>query len=263
VKFFGDLIPLGDPAAFAAHLRPLRQIDWVVYAKRPFGGPQQVLDYLGRYTHRAAIANSRIIGIDDTHVRFRWKDYRQPDKPKVMTLDVDEFIRRFLLHVLPVGFRRIAHSADRERSNRSIMNTGSGDHERALVANRRTAPSSKPLGWSDATDGCLVSLLPGVRQAFACCVDFSGVAFAHAGTFEFEPMGAMDDAVQDRVTDCVVANNFVPSADWNLAGDEQRALLIPVIDDLQQIASLLGGKRLRSPVVDDQQACALQRGHET
>jgi len=109
VKFFGDLIPLGDPAAFAAHLRPLRQIDWVVYAKRPFGGPQQVLDYLGRYTHRVAIANSRIIGIDDTHVRFRWKDYRQPDKPKVMTLDVDEFIRRFLLHVLPVSFRRIRH----------------------------------------------------------------------------------------------------------------------------------------------------------
>jgi hypothetical protein len=109
MNFFGDLAPLADPAGFTAHLRPLRQIDWVVYAKRPFGGPQQVLDYLGRYTHRVAIANSRIIGIDDTQVRFRWKDYRQPDKPKVMTLNADEFIRRFLLHVLPGGFRRIRH----------------------------------------------------------------------------------------------------------------------------------------------------------
>ena len=109
MNFFGDLAPLADPAAFTAYLRPLRQIDWVVYAKRPFGGPQQVLDYLGRYTHRVAIANSRIIGIDDAQVRFRWKDYRQPDKPKVMTLNADEFIRRFLLHVLPDGFRKIRH----------------------------------------------------------------------------------------------------------------------------------------------------------
>jgi hypothetical protein len=90
-------------------LRPLRRLDWVVYAKRPFGGPQQVLDYLGRYTHRVAIANSRLIGLDDGKVRFRWKDYRHQDKPKVMTLAVNEFIRRFLLHVLPDGFRRIRH----------------------------------------------------------------------------------------------------------------------------------------------------------
>jgi hypothetical protein len=109
LNFFGDLAPLAEPAAFTAHLRPLRQTDWVVYAKRPFGGPQQVLDYLGRYTHRVAIANSRLIGLEDAQVRFRWKDYRQPDKPKVMTLDADEFIRRFLLHVLPDGFRRIRH----------------------------------------------------------------------------------------------------------------------------------------------------------
>ena len=109
LNFFGDLAPLADPAAFAAYLRPLRQTEWVVYAKRPFGGPQQVLDYLGRYTHRVAIANSRLIEINDGQVRFRWKDYRRPDKPKVMTLDADEFIRRFLLHVLPDGFRRIRH----------------------------------------------------------------------------------------------------------------------------------------------------------
>jgi hypothetical protein len=107
--FFGDLAGLADPAAFAAYLRPLRRIEWVVYAKRPFGGPQQVLDYLGRYTHRVAIANSRLIDLADGQVRFRWKDYRHHDKPKMMTLDAGEFIRRFLLHVLPDGFRRIRH----------------------------------------------------------------------------------------------------------------------------------------------------------
>jgi hypothetical protein len=109
LNFFGDLTALADPSAFAAYLRPLRQTEWVVFAKRPFGGPQQVLDYLGRYTHRVAIANSRLIEVTDGQVRFRWKDYRQPDKPKVMTLNADEFIRRFLLHVVPDGFRRIRH----------------------------------------------------------------------------------------------------------------------------------------------------------
>jgi hypothetical protein len=109
LNFFGDLAPLAAPPAFAAHLQPLRQTEWVVYAKRPFGGPQQVLDYLGRYTHRVAIANSRLVGLEDGRVRFRWKDYRQPDKPKVMTLDAGEFTRRFLQHVLPSGFRRIRH----------------------------------------------------------------------------------------------------------------------------------------------------------
>jgi Putative transposase/Transposase zinc-binding domain len=109
LRFFGELAGLAHPAEFAAYLRPLRRLDWVVYAKRPFGGPEQVLDYLGRYTHRVAISNSRLIELDDGRVRFRWKDYRHPDKPRVMTLDVHEFIRRFLLHVLPDGFRRIRH----------------------------------------------------------------------------------------------------------------------------------------------------------
>ena len=81
----------------------------VVYAKRPFGGPEQVLDYLGRYTHRVAIANSRLVGLAEGRVSFRWKDYRHHDKQKVMTLSADEFIRRFLLHVLPDGFHRIRH----------------------------------------------------------------------------------------------------------------------------------------------------------
>ncbi len=87
----------------------MRRVEWVVYAKRPFGGPQQVLDYLGRYTHRVAIANSRLIGLVGGEVRFRWKDYRHPQRPKVMILPAGEFIRRFLLHVLPHGFRRIRH----------------------------------------------------------------------------------------------------------------------------------------------------------
>src|SRR5438094_340586 len=109
LRFFGDLASLAAPAAFAAWLRPLRAIRWVVYAKRPFGGPEQVLDYLGRYTHRVAIANSRLVGLAEGRVSFRWKDYRHHHKQKVMTLGADEFIRRFLLHVLPDGFHRIRH----------------------------------------------------------------------------------------------------------------------------------------------------------
>jgi len=107
--FFGELAGFAKPAAFAAHLRPLRKAEWVVYAKRPFGGPQQVLDYLSRYTHRVAIANSRLIDLAGGQVRFRWKDYRHPHRPKVMALPAGEFIRRFLLHVLPDGFRRMRH----------------------------------------------------------------------------------------------------------------------------------------------------------
>jgi len=117
--FFGELAGLATPAAFAAHLRPLRSIEWVVYAKRPFGGPQQVLDYLGRYTHRVAIANSRLIALAEGQVRFRWKDYRHPQRPKVMSLAAGEFIRRFLLHVLPDGFRRIRHFGFLANAHRS------------------------------------------------------------------------------------------------------------------------------------------------
>ena len=105
----GDLAPLKEPAAFIHHLMALRRVKWVVYAKRPFGGPQQVLKYLGRYTHRVAIANTRLIACEGGRVSFRWKDYRAGNKSKVITLDADEFIRRFLLHVLPTGFRRIRH----------------------------------------------------------------------------------------------------------------------------------------------------------
>jgi Putative transposase len=111
LNFFGDHAHLDDPQAFAAYLAPLRKIEWVVYAKRPFGGPEAVLAYLSRYTHRVAIANNRLIALDRKGVTFKWKDYRTAgrDRFKAMTLATDEFIRRFLIHVLPGSFHRIRH----------------------------------------------------------------------------------------------------------------------------------------------------------
>lgn len=112
LKFFGKLAKLADLNTFAAHLAPLRKTDWVVYAKQPFGGPEAVLAYLSRYTHRVAISNHRLVSADDDTVAFRWKDYRikRGDRMKVMRLTTDEFIRRFLIHVLPPGFHRIRHT---------------------------------------------------------------------------------------------------------------------------------------------------------
>jgi hypothetical protein len=109
LRFFSVLEGLHEPGAFRRYLEPLRKKDWVVYAKAPFAGPEQVLDYVGRYTHRVAIANHRLLDIEDGHVTFRWKDYRDGDARKVMTLESTEFIRRFLLHVLPPGFHRIRY----------------------------------------------------------------------------------------------------------------------------------------------------------
>ena len=109
LRLGGALEPLADPDAFARFLRPLRRSEWVVYSKAPFDGPARVLDYLGRYTHRVALSNDRIVSIDDGAVRFRWKDYRQQHRWKTMTLSASEFIRRFLSHTLPPGFHRIRH----------------------------------------------------------------------------------------------------------------------------------------------------------
>lgn len=111
LQFFGDLEPLKDLPAFTRHLAPLKEAEWVVYAKPPFGGPQQALEYLGRYTHRVAISNQRLLALENGQVSFQWKDYRTNDSShsKVMTLEVDEFIRRFLLHTLPSGLRRIRY----------------------------------------------------------------------------------------------------------------------------------------------------------
>lgn len=111
LNFFGDHALLADTQAFATHLAPLRRSEWVVYSKRPFGGPEAVLAYLSRYTHRVAIANSRLIAVDEQGVTFKWKDYRIEghNRHKRMTLATDEFIRRFLIHVLPKGLHRIRH----------------------------------------------------------------------------------------------------------------------------------------------------------
>jgi predicted Zn-ribbon and HTH transcriptional regulator len=111
LAFFGNHAPLSNAQAFATYLVPLRKTEWIVYSKRPFGGPAAVLAYLSRYTHRVAISNSRLIAYDRHGVTFRWKDYRieRRDRYKPMTLATNEFIRRFLIHVLPNGFHRIRH----------------------------------------------------------------------------------------------------------------------------------------------------------
>ena len=111
LQFFAEYAALSDANAFAEWLAPLRAVEWVVYAKRPFAGPAAVLAYLSRYTHRVAISNSRLLALDERGVTFRWKDYRAKGSTryKTMTLDPHEFMRRFLLHVLPSGFHRIRH----------------------------------------------------------------------------------------------------------------------------------------------------------
>src|SRR5499427_3189776 len=109
LHFYGKLTPLQQPNTFAAWLRPLFRKDWVVYAKRPFGGPEYVLQYLGRYTHRVAISNHRLVAFADGKVTFRWRDSAHHNEQKLLSLAVDEFLRRFLLHLLPEGFVRIRH----------------------------------------------------------------------------------------------------------------------------------------------------------
>jgi len=109
LQFHGKLALLADPRPFTDWLRAARKTDWVVYSKPPFGGPEQVLDYLGRYTHRVAISNHRLVGLENGKVTFQWKDYSHGNRIRLMTLDADEFIRRFLLHVLPKRFMRMRH----------------------------------------------------------------------------------------------------------------------------------------------------------
>jgi hypothetical protein len=152
LSFFGDLAPLADPTAFAGHIAAMRRVGWVVYAKRPFGGPAQVLAYLGRYTHRVAIANSRIKACDGDCVAFTWKDYRQGGAVKAMRLKPDEFIRRFLLHALPDGFHRIRHFgflANGHRAQRLALCRSLLADKAEPSANREEEPS--PTGPSTGT----------------------------------------------------------------------------------------------------------------
>jgi hypothetical protein len=119
LTFHGECLPLANPQAFAAFLRTLFQVDWVVYAKPPFGGPEHVLQYLARYTHRVAISNHRLLDVSDSHVTFRWKDYAHHSRQRTLTLTGEEFLRRFVQHVLPKGFPRIRYFgwlANRRRS---------------------------------------------------------------------------------------------------------------------------------------------------
>jgi hypothetical protein len=147
LQFFADQAALAEPAAFKTHLAAWRKVDWVVYAKRPFGGPDAVLAYLSRYTHRIAIANSRLVAFDGQRVTFKWKDYRgkADARYKLMTLDADEFIRRFLIHVLPDGFHRIRHYGLLASGNR----TGNIALARRLLGVPDTPPSS---GDNDGTE---------------------------------------------------------------------------------------------------------------
>ena len=146
LRFSGALADLADAASFAVQLGALARIEWVVYAKRPFAGPEQVLGYLGRYTHRVAIANSRLVEIADTQVSFTWKDYRQDGKAKVMTLSADEFIRRFLQHTVPDGFHRIRHIgflANRHRTEKLAL------CRELLAAPPPPSDDAPPPRWQD------------------------------------------------------------------------------------------------------------------
>jgi transcription elongation factor Elf1 len=144
LQFFGEHAPLADAAAFADWLAPLRECEWVVYAKRPFAGPAAVLAYLSRYTHRVAIANSRLVALDERGVTFKWKDYRVEGatRHKTMTLAAGEFMRRFLLHVLPGGFHRIRHYG-------LIANAGRSDNLARARELLHVAPALPTEGASD------------------------------------------------------------------------------------------------------------------
>ena len=160
LQFFGEHADLADPQSFARWLAPVRQCEWVVYAKRPFAGPEAVLAYLSRYTHRVAIANSRLVALDERGVTFRWKDYRDkgnPDKPrhKTMTLSADEFMRRFLLHVLPGGFHRIRHFG-------LIANNG----RKEKLAKARELLNVAPVAVAEVSEADAAADL--VRPTFVC-----------------------------------------------------------------------------------------------
>jgi Putative transposase/Transposase zinc-binding domain len=163
--FFGALAGLADPAVFARRLAELRRLEWVVYAKPPFAGPEAMLAYLGRYTHRVAIANSRLVALAGGEVSFRWRDYRHHHKNKVMTLAADEFIRRFLLHALPDGFHRIRQYgflANRQRAKSSLSAANCWTSRlglRPVIArNVDGSPSTAALavegGWSRLVSSC-------------------------------------------------------------------------------------------------------------
>jgi hypothetical protein len=150
--FFGSIAHLADRRAFLRHLAPVRKKRWVVYAKPPFAGPEAMLAYLSRYTHRVAISNSRLLRFDESDVTFRYKDYRQSgaDRQQVMTLAADEFIRRFLLHVLPKGLHRIRHYGLLAGATRKVRL----DHVRQLLGVAPPATVDTPVDPPDIRPPC-------------------------------------------------------------------------------------------------------------
>ena len=165
--FFGELAPLAKEHAFAERLRALRQSPFVVYAKPPFGGPERVLAYLARYTHRTAIANSRLVDVTDDEVAFSYKDYRRNGRAAVMRLAPHEFIRRFLLHVLPDGFHRIRHYgflAKGERGEKLVR------VRELLQAQRAVEPGDQPQAPTNSEPEADAS-----RQPFDACPDCGGL----------------------------------------------------------------------------------------
>ena len=145
LNFFSAHRHLHEPAAFRRYLAPVRDTEWVVYAKRPFAGPAQVLDYVGRYTHRVAISNNRLISVEGDKVRFRWKNYRNGNRQKTMSLQAGEFIRRFLIHVLPDGFHRIRYYGFLGNCHRAWKL----ELCRELLGMAQTAPAEPPADFCD------------------------------------------------------------------------------------------------------------------
>jgi len=178
--FFGDLAPLADPIAFAQRLRALRQSPFVVYAKPPFGGPERVLAYLARYTHRTAIGNSRLIDVTDAEVAFRYKNYRRGGRSGVMRLDAHEFLRRFLLHVLPDGFHRIRHYGFLAKGDR-------GDNLARVRELLREA--AEPCESADQQPRAEKPEADARLAAFACCPDCGGL-MRRVELFASRPAGA-------------------------------------------------------------------------
>jgi Putative transposase/Transposase zinc-binding domain len=161
LAFFADQAALAEPPVFKAHLGALRKVEWVVYAKPPFGGPDAVLAYLSRYTHRIAIANSRLLAFDGERVTFQCKDYRakREARYKLMTLEVDEFIRRFLIHVLPDGFHRIRHYGLFANANRAAN----------IALARRLLGEPDPAPSSSESDGATGAHEDAERNTCPCC----------------------------------------------------------------------------------------------
>ena len=150
LHFHGDLKLLAQPKTFAAWLRPLHRQDWVVYLKRPFGGPEYVVHYLGRYTHRLAISNHRLVSFTDGQVTFRWRDSAHHNEQKFLTLPSDEFLRRFLLHILPKGFVRIRNFgflANRKRAKLLPLCFHLLDATQSPLAEQHASGTKDPQSW--------------------------------------------------------------------------------------------------------------------